>query len=278
MTGYTPLFNFPYPEQSTLITDSAAIVQSLAEAVEAVLPTVSAGTIEPSTAAYTVAPYEIARLEVSQTWVAPDVNGDNTPFVCDILIITGGGHQAFDPGAATVSGSHGGSGGRAGLWKSVKLQPGQGFDVVIGGTLTGSSFESLSLTYGAGPNEPQPYGAARPGTANNNAIAYYGNPGCQITPLGGTTFGVCGGGSSGPGGGGGSSEATDGLPGVDGGGASGMNGYGSTTYKNRCQGGVMGTLGGGAGGRGGGGSGTTHIHNSPGSRGAVIVFAYQEVV
>ena len=274
MTGYTPRLGLPYPEADTLITESAAIVQELAEKIEAALPTLSAGIAEPSTNEYIVAPHQLAVLESSGDYVMPDVNGDGSPVIVDVAVMCAGTRGQPNPPRMTTRGYPGEVGGRVWVWKSVKVAVGATMPVTVGVDQNLSAFGPLEVPYGAGANEPTPYGLKR----SNDTIGsngWDGLPGAGlILGPGGTRIGVCGSGGSGAGGTGMSTNPNyyQGQ-GVDGGGNGGHGGW-SGSQGSFGGNGTPGKWGGGGGGGGGNGDSQTRERSGGASVGAVMIFSH----
>ena len=132
--GQTPTWGLPYPEQSTLITDSAAIVQELAEKIDTALSAVTASD------AYTVPGTLIANMTTSGTFTPPA-----GVTLVHVVVIGGGGNGAYWAGGG-AGGSPGGSGGGVRVYRDVAVSG--DVPVVIGGSMTGSSFGALTAPAG----------------------------------------------------------------------------------------------------------------------------------
>ena len=268
MTGATPRLGLPYPEADTLITDSAAIVQELAEKIEGAIPQIIAVEPEPSTKSNQVSAHLIADITASGNYTVPDLVGDGSMTLWDIVMISG----AFPPtyvGPFTSYSYSGGNGGHVRVFRGIKMEPGAVFPVTIGGLATGCAFGPLTIPAEAGADQPEPYGKGGLG-GDTQSIARPGEEGCTITQFNGPTTYWCGGGGAG---GAGSTGYTSipGAPGGNrGGGAGGQGGIRNTTEDST--GGEKGTHGGGAGARGGGatGAGPSSGKSSPGR---VLLFA-----
>ena len=268
MTGYTPRLGLPYPEPTTLITDSAAIIQELAEKIEGAIPDVIAVEPEPSARANPVAPHLIADITASGNYTVPDLVGDGSPTLWDIVIISGGYPGTQYGNFTTKYGGNGGAGGHVRVWRGIKMAPGVVFPATIGGQATGSTFGPLSIPAESGPQQPEPYGAG--GLVGESQ--FEGNPGaegCTITPLNGAATYWCGGGGSGAQGHGGPAPGYPGGTGGTGGGGNGGDGGYNGTRAGATAGGA-GTHGGGGGG---GGGAYPNMPHGPGSPGRVLLFA-----
>ena len=132
--GQTPAWGLPYPEQSTLITDSAAIVQELAEKIDTALSAVTASD------EYTVPGTLIADMTTSGTFTPPA--GVNVVHV----VIIGGGARGQDNANVIRAG---GSGGAVRVHRGVAVSG--DVPVVIGGSATASSFGALTAREGYFP-------------------------------------------------------------------------------------------------------------------------------
>ena len=264
MTGATPRLGLPYPEADTLITDSAAIVQELAEKIEGAIPEIIAVEPEPSTKSNQVSTHLIADITASGSYTVPDLVGDGSPTLWDIVIISGG-YPGVNYGPWTNNyGGVGGAGGHVRIFRGIKMASGSVFPVTIGGQSTGSTFGPLSIPAGSGPSQPEPYGAGAPG---GKSTGQPGAEGCTITPTNGAATYWCGGGGSG----GQLNGAWDSLlggPGGNRGGGKGGNG-GVADSNSGVTSGEPGTFGGGGGG---GGGGATYVRHGGGSPGRVLLF------
>ena len=246
----TPTWGLPYPEQSTPITDSAAIIQELAEKIDAALSAVTASD------SYAVPGTLIANMTTSGTFTPP-------PGVTVVHVaVIGGGTNGYAGDGNT--GMPGGGGGTVRVFRGVPVS--DVVTVTIGGANTGSSFGALTAPSRL---EVDPLGRIpAQATCNMDGIGYGGNGAWTAAPnaagragvqINGTYYG-------GGGGGGQRNESGSGFlaPGGAGGGGAGGN------YNNAA--------GAGAGGTGGGGGGNGTISGGPGGPGGsgrVIVFTEQ---
>ena len=268
MTGYTPRLGLPYPEQSTMITDSAAVMQELAEKLENAIPEILTVEPEPSAKANQVAAHLIADITASGNYTVPDLVGDGSPTLWDIVMISGG-YTATVSDVAGSGGypSNGGNGGHCRVWRGIKLAPGGVFPVTIGGQKTGCGFGPLTIPAESGPSQPEPYGAGGAGGDITDGLP--GEEGCTITPINGATTYWCGGGGSGGRGSYNSTNFPGGSGGNRGGGKGGIGGsVGNWTGATE---GEKGTYGGGGGS--GGGAVTGNQADGAGSPGRVMLFA-----
>ena len=236
MTETTPGWGLPYPKADTLITDSAAIVQELAEKIDAAL-----GQVTPSTD-YTVPGTLLADFVASGVFEAPDrirlVN----------VAIVGGGGRGGNAGNMIAAG---GAGGQVVVYRDVPVTN-WAVPVSIGVSDTGTSFGPLSaLPGGSGlywiPGRPQnPFGTSIGGSGRAGGIdgprpgAPDGGAPTAGPTINGTTYAGGGGGfnklgaepfyyENGAVGGGGraysiSAPATNGVTGMGGGGGAGNSG------------------------------------------------------
>ena len=256
----TPKWGLPYPEQDTPITDSAAIVQELAEKIDAALSAVTASDT------YTVPGTLIANMTTSGTFTPPQ-----GVTVVHVVVIGGGGNGAKGKDASNVTGC-GGSGGGVRVFRGVPVSG--PIAVSIGGQGTESSFGAVTAPGGmnaAGTNDV----LGAPGLSRN--LMGLGNGGAGEVTHGGNSLDY---GQPGPaingtryGGGGGGVEFGRGFGapanGGAGGGGSGAR-YASGGSILAPESGTNGT-GGGGGGANYGGTGST-----PGLGGSGRVMVYTE--
>ena len=264
--GQTPTWGLPYPEQSTLITDSAAIVQELAEKIDALVGifTVPGQEQSPATV-YPVAPYLVDHVKTSGPWTPPA-----GVTVVDVVIVTGG--QNGSQGSSV----HGGTGGRGGVvrvLRNVQLG-GEPIDITVGGQKTSTMFGGHKVVYfDADPWEPGVYGVgglpAPDGPEDSAGLP--GGPGIELTGPNPSLW------LAGGGGGGGERtshpDGTAGGPGgLGGGGAGGAGGFAAWSPPIP-QPGARGAAGFGGGG-GGGGDRTSGDATAGGAGGAggVLIF------
>ena len=250
--GQTPAWGLPYPEQSTLITDSAAIVQELAEKIDTALSAVTASD------SYTVPGTLIADMTTSGTFTPP-------PGVTVVhVVIIGGGARAQD-----VSNSHasGGGGGAVRVHRGVEVSG--DVPVVIGGSATASSFGALTAREGYfvtnqhtavwSPNMvPSDDPARRPSAPGYSIHAGEYSPGYDGVLVNGTYY---------AGGGGGASQGAF-LPSPAGGAGGGGRGQGKNTSN------VLVPAKDGANGLGGGAGGGDYYGKLGGS-GRVMIYTEQ---
>ena len=220
--GQTPTWGLPYPEQSTLITDSAAIVQELAEKIDTALSAVTASD------AYTVPGTLIADMTTTGTFTPPA-----GVTLVHVVVIGGGGNG----GKAGQFICGGGGGGQVVVGRNVPVSA--GVTVVIGGQQSPTSFGSLSALPGGDGNQwapgisPNPLGRGNGGTGGDVHVPASAGP-----IVNGTHY---------AGGGGGfdyrnALQAKYGTGGAGGGGA-------SWTQTAKARDGSAGTGGGGGGGQ-----------------------------
>ena len=109
MTGYTPTYGLPYPESTTPITDSAAIVQELAEKIDATLDAVTAAEVSGATGAYT---YDTANRSGwgVYTWTGSGTVTLSRAGFVDLCLVAGGGGGGQQAGNGFPSGGGGGGG------------------------------------------------------------------------------------------------------------------------------------------------------------------------
>ena len=242
----TPKWGLPYPEAATLITDSAAIVQELAEKIDTALSAVT------SSDAYTVPGTLIADMTTSGTFTPPA----GVTLVHVVVIGGGGGGEGAGAGGANDRPRAGGSGGGVRVYRNVAASG--DIPVVIGASNTESRFGSLIAPAGfTGQNAG--YLPMSPNLVNTNdsdlrpslspPVSRNGYDGVQVNGTYYAGGGAGYNGSSGPVGGAGGGGRT--FPVAGGSPTGGANGLG------------------GGGGGGGGGSGT------PGGSGRVMVYTEQ---
>ena len=242
--GQTPKWGLPYPEAATLITDSAAIVQELAEKIDTALSAVTASD------AYTIPGTLIADMTTSGTFTPPA-----GVTVVHVVVIGGGGQGALSIGAG------GGGGGQVAVYRGVPVSG--DVPVVVGGTGTGSSFGAATATAGSAPQAPHYSGiggnSTRRSNGGNGGVNGYGTgtPGQDGVTVNGTYY--AGGGGGTPYGGG---PLVAG--GLGGGGKGGAAAPGSPPY------GTPGTAG-----LGGGGGGSSYGAQHLGGSGRVMVYTEQ---
>ena len=261
MTGYTDNYGLPYPEADTLISESAPIVQELAEKIDIVM-----GNLTPEVPGldYTVPGTLIATITTSGTWQPP--SGIR---LVHLAIIGGGGRGGPDD---KWSGS-GGAGGGVRIYRDVPVSG--DIPVVIGGSDTGTTFHSI-LGSPPGANGTRGfYGMINPGPN----VAQDMNGQIQVS-FGGyeATGEAAGNGGAGPringvhyggGGGGGTNSGDPGYGGPGGGGNAGG-------YRNGYVLPQTGTNGlGGGGGAGHQGGGSDAWPGALGGSGVVLVWTEQ---
>ena len=224
--GQTPKWGLPYPEAATLITDSAAIVQELAEKIDTALSAVTASD------AYTVPGTLIADMTTSGTFTPPA-----GVTVVHVVVIGGGGNG----GGAGQFICGGGGGGQVVVGRGVPVSA--DVTVVIGGQQSPTSFGSLSALPGGTANQwapgisPNPLGRGNGGTGGDFYVPASAGP-----TVNGTHYAGGGGGfdyrgnpnkpGSGGAGGGGASWNEGTRPGGNGSaGTGGGGGAGNSTYN-----------------------------------------------
>jgi hypothetical protein len=250
----TPTWGLPYPEASTLITDSAAIVQTLAEKIDAALSQVTASD------SYTVPGTLVQDFTASGTFTPPP-----GVTVVSVVVVGGGGTGGNESGGQFYTASitfpgYGGTGGGVRVYRNVPVSG--PVAVTIGGANTPSSFGALSAPGGATPSPantiPQsPNLMASQGghgnypTSGHPGSAGPGQAGYAGVVVNGTTY------AGGGGGGAGGQNAPAAGAGGAGGGGRGSTGSGAVAGTNGLGGG-----GGGAWGGSGavGGSGRVMIY------------------
>jgi len=254
--GTTPKYGLPYPEPTTLITESAAIVKDLAEKIDTALSAVALSDT------YTVPGTLLQTFTASGTFTPPA-----GITVVSVVVIGGGGTGT----EGSMTGHPGGSGGGVRVFHDVPVSG--PVAVTVGGSRTASSFGTLTAPGGftaaldpirgsGSPNlvhtadwmhRPSEGGPSGGGVGHNRA----GYPGVLVN---GTRY---------AGGGGGGYISTNGpagnVLGGDGGGGRGQNPNGTGAADRQAQPGVNG-LGGGSGGG---------YPTPPGGTGRVMVFAAQ---
>ena len=125
--GQTPTWGLPYPEQSTLITDSAAIMQELAEKIDTALSAVTASD------SYTVPGTLIADMTTSGTFTPPP-----GVTVVHVVVIGGGGKGGGANDVAKTKQGGGGCGGEVKVWRNLPVTG--PVEVIVGGSETASAF------------------------------------------------------------------------------------------------------------------------------------------
>ena len=241
----TPTWGLPYPEPTTLITDSAAIIQELAEKIDTALSSVTASD------SYTVPGTLLADMTTSGTFTPPA-----GVTLVNVVVIGGGntggqGDGGTGSNASWVAG--GGAGGEVRVYRNVPVLG--DVLVTIGGSDTGSTFGGLVartaavLAYRSQAGLSYNAAGCSHGTTRND---YLGRDGVQVN---GTYYAGGGGGADGNG------IFGTGAPGGAGGGGEGGG------INSRPKAGVNG-LGGGGGG---------HRQNgAPGLGGSGRVMVYTE--
>jgi len=242
--GTTPKYGLPYPEPSTLITESAAIVKSLAEKIDAALSAVGVGT------SYTVPGTLVGNVTASGTWTPPP-----GVTLVGVVVIGGGGTGAALDYSAGIRGHFpgGGSGGGVRVYRGVPVST--PVAVTIGGAGTASAFGALTAPGGN-------VGAVNSSTPSPNL-----ERGCGDSPLpAGYKDGPTVNGTHYAGGGGRGSGLAEGNNSTPGGAGGGGGGSYSTDIPPGA--GTAGTGGGGGGGRYGalGGSGRVMIFTEQATR------------
>ena len=253
--GTTPKYGLPYPEPSTLITESAAIVKSLAEKIDAALSAVA-----PSDS-YTIPGTIVGNFTTSGTFTPPPGVS-----VVHVVVVSGGGN-GLD---LSNTGYPGGSGGGVRVYRSVPVSG--PVAVSVGGAATASSFGALTAPAGftatdylLGAGSPNLIASGIPGTRPSaggpsphwNDAHRPGGNGVQIN---GTYY-------AGGGGGGALNMGASGasVAGGQGGGGKGVNGNGSGSPALFATAGAPSTGGGGGGG----------YPTSSGGSGRVLIFTEQ---
>ena len=252
--GQTPGWGLPYPEQSTLITDSAAIVQELAEKIDTALSVVTASD------KYTVPGTLIANMTTAGTFT-PSAG----VALVHVVVIGGGGNG--HTGAGIDIWWPGGNGGEVAVYRNVPVVG--PVDVIIGGSNTASSFGTLTGRGGLSPADKWPAttwgvaGAGQAGPQGETPIKHGGHNGTQVN---GTWYG---------GGGGAGYQSTYGA--VDGGGG-GLGGGGRGMGMTSGNTAVNST--GGTNGLGGGGGANTYgsFGSVLGGSGRVMVYTEQTLL
>lgn len=235
--GTTTKYGLPYPEPTTLITESAAIVKDLAEKIDAALSAVA-----PSTA-YTVPGTLVQAFTASGTFTPPA-----GVTVVDVVVIGGGGNGGtgnYGSGAALRLGL-GGTGGGVRVFRNVPVSG--PVAVTVGGPVTASTFGALTAPGGSSAGIPGPSTAGWSVNASASGGGAFGQRGQDGPTVNGTHYAggaggawadnnspsnakVSNGGGAGGGGQGaalgniGSWFATAGAPGTGGGGGGGANWY-----------------------------------------------------
>ena len=228
MTGATPDWGLPYPEADTLITDSAAIVQDLAEKIDVALSSVTASN------SYTIPGTLAQDFTTSGTFTPPA-----GVTLVHVAIIGGGGNG--HTGTGTNIWWPGGNGGEVAVHRNVPVSG--PVEIIIGGSNTASSFGALTGRGGLSPGSRWPAttwgmaGAGQAGPQGDIPTSYNGHNGAQVNS---TWYG--GGGGAGFHSGG---SAVSGGSGGAGGGGRGM-GWTAANYPVNSTGGTNG-LGGGGG-------------------------------
>ena len=239
MTGATPDWGLPYPEADTLITDSAAIVQELAEKIDAALSSVT-----PSNS-YTIPGTLVQEFTTTGTF-RPSAGAT----LVHVAIIGGGGNGGVPAGSGHGSG---GSGGGIRVYRNVPIS--EPVIIVVGAANTASSFGGLEAPSGlnggvSNPGLSRGWESAGGGGVGEARGSYQPSfPGQDGTLVNGTFYG-------GGGGGGGFGMGQGGKPGGAGGGGGGGTSVSGGNGSNGYGGG-----GGGAGGAGdpGGNGGTGRV-------------------
>ena len=177
MTGYTPNYDLPYPEDETLISESAPIVQELAEKIDAQMFALFDGNpITPSgdqvhNRDRTPPGVLVEKITTSMLWTKPDwlVSGH-------VVVISGGGNgqpERTNLYAWPIGGTSGPpqatygyadythAAGRGGCGGTCRVYRVDGFprtsEVIIGGPAGTSSFQGLSArswSHGTGQMHP----------------------------------------------------------------------------------------------------------------------------
>jgi hypothetical protein len=255
----TPTWGLPYPEASTLITDSAAIVQTLAEKIDTALSQV---TVADS---YTVPGTLVQDFTTSGTYTpAPGVS------TVHVAVIGGGAGGCYYSGSTYSGGSPGGSGGGVRIYRNVPVTG--PVAVTIGGSNTGSSFGALTAP--AGYRAPDGGAGVALAVWSPNCVATDTStrrvscPGYSVHTMQGWGSGYDGvqiNGTYYAGGGGGGAVQNGGTRGLggQGGGGHGVMFGGSTPPTN------------GANGLGGGGGGGSYTGTTLGGSGRVMIYTEQ---
>ena len=224
--GTTPVYGLPYPEAETLITDSAAIVQELAEKIDTALSAVTASD------KYTVPG------TLLQDFTTTGIFRPSAGITSVHVVVIGGGGNGGTVGQGIAGG---GGGGQVVVGRNVPVSG--PVEIIIGGQGSPTSFGSLSaLPGGRGKDwapgiSPNPLGRGNGGTGGNANTPASAGP-----TVNGTHYAGGGGGfdnrsnpnksGSGGAGGGGASwnetssgyyKAKDGTVGTGGGGGAGHN-------------------------------------------------------
>lgn len=273
MMGTTPNYRLPYPEQDTLITDSALIVRELAERIDTALAQANASD------SYTVPGALVQDFTASGTFTPPA--GVSVVHV----VVVGGGGKGGDcgrqAGVLPTQWVGGGGGGQVVVYRDVPVSG--PVTVTVGGSGTASSFGGITANAG---RTVQPYepGVNFPGIGwGPNLEGSGGSPirssdypgGVPATPwptngwngirVNGTWYG---------GGGGGSSYYTTRHAGGAGGGGGGA--WTRSTTPPQDMPALPGTNGlGGGGGGGGSYSNGPELIGGLGGSGRVMVFTEQ---
>ena len=257
MTGHTPKWDLPYPEPADYVSDSQAVMQELAEKIDALVGifTVPGQEQTPATV-YPVAPYLVDHVKTSGPWTPPA-----GVTVVDLVIVTGGQNGGANIQDGRSTGGTGGRGGVVRVLRNVKLG-GEPIDITVGGQKTSTTVGGYKVVYfDADPWEPGTYGAGGPSVT-------VGFDGIELTGPEPSLW-VAGGG-----GGGGAGEGSPGAPGGRTGGGTGGRGGHTLQAANpddRPTGGGGGAAGFGGGGGGGGGASVT-VGGGPGGSGGVLIF------
>ena len=251
MMGTTPKSGLPYPEADTLITDSAAIVQELAEKIDTALSQATAAD------SYTVPGALVQDFTASGTFTPPQGVS-----VVHVVVVGGGGNGTQGDGGTSSVATGASAGGAGGTVKVFRDVPVSGpVAVTVGGSETGSAFGGVTAS------GPIPASGAAVGLSYNcNAASHggaWGQDGRPGVEVNGTRYAGGGGGprtSSGTG-------ASPTAGGAGGGGNGGTWNYYAASVKG----------GNGTNGLGGGAGANPYAYNgvSVGGSGRVMVYTEQ---